>query len=58
MLLPHNNRLLRICILELWSELISKLQQQRSAIGLDKIPVDNISPYKVFGVSLVGVVIC
>ncbi|XP_065887325.1 histone-lysine N-methyltransferase 2B-like isoform X2 [Dysidea avara] len=41
---------------ELWSELISKLQQQRSAIGLDRIAVDNISPFKVFGVSLESVV--
>ena len=47
-----------VYVLELWSELISKLQQQRSAIGLDRIAVDNISPFKVFGVSLVGVLMC
>jgi len=45
-------------IIELWKQLVSKLQQQRSAIGLDRLPLDNISPYKLFGVSLVGVFVC
>ena len=34
---------------------MSRLQQQRVNIGLERIHLDNISPFKLFGLSLVGV---
>lgn len=41
---------------ELWEGLISKLQQRRLKIGLERIHLDNISPFKLFGLSLEPVV--
>lgn len=45
------------CYLELWEGLVSKLQQQRLKNGQERIHLDNISPFKLFGLSLVGVAV-
>jgi len=42
---------------ELWEGLVSKLQQERANIGLERIHLDNMSPFKLFGLSLVGVAV-
>ena len=42
---------------ELWEGLVSRLQQQRLSAGLERITIDNISPFKLFGLSLVSVVL-
>ena len=42
---------------ELWDGLVSRLQQQRLDTGLERISLDNISPFKLFGLSLVSVTI-
>ena len=45
------------CCAELWEGLVSKLQQQRLNNGQERIPLDNILPFKLFGLSLVGVAV-
>lgn len=42
---------------ELWEGLVSKLQQQRLNIGLERAHLDNVSPFKLFGLLLVGVAV-
>lgn len=42
---------------ELWEGLVSKLQQERVNIGLERIHLDNMSPFKLFGLSLVSMAV-
>ena len=42
---------------ELWEGLVSKLQQERINIGLERIHLDNMSPFKLFGLSLVSMAV-